>query len=67
VHITQGDHVGKGVIISWVTPSEPGSNSVLYGTEKSMYNYSANGIVTSYKYYNYTSGYIHHCTLKKLK
>ncbi|KAH9326893.1 hypothetical protein KI387_007071, partial [Taxus chinensis] len=67
VHITQGDHVGKGVIISWVTPSEPGSSTVLYGTEESMYNYSANGIVTSYKYYNYTSGYIHHCTLENLK
>ncbi|GLJ05566.1 hypothetical protein SUGI_0020340 [Cryptomeria japonica] len=67
VHITQGDHVGRGVIVSWVTPSEPGSNTVLYGTQQSKYKYSAEGIVTTYKFYNYTSGYIHHCTLKKLK
>eukprot|EP01018_Ginkgo_biloba_P021010 Gb_12364 [translate_table: standard] len=67
VHITQGDHFGKAVIVSWVTPSEPGSNTVLYGTEKYKYKYAANGIVTSYKFYNYTSGYIHHCTVKNLK
>ncbi|GMP37798.1 hypothetical protein CsSME_00009325 [Camellia sinensis var. sinensis] len=29
VHITQGDHVGKAVIVSWVTEDEPGSNEVL--------------------------------------
>lgn len=67
VHITQGDLVGKAVIVSWVTPSEPGSSTVLYGTKEYKYKNAANGIVTTYKYYNYTSGYIHHCTLKNLK
>ncbi|XP_059072054.1 purple acid phosphatase 2 [Cryptomeria japonica] len=67
VHITQGDHVGRRVIVSWVTTSEPGSNTVLYGTEQSKYKYSAEGIVASYKYSNYTSGYIHHCTVKNLQ
>jgi acid phosphatase type 7 len=30
VHITQGDLVGKAVIVSWVTEDEPGSNAVRY-------------------------------------
>lgn len=67
VHITQGDHVGKGVIVSWVTPISPGSSSVVYWTENSKHKYKAKGIVTKYKYYNYTSGYIHHCTIKNLE
>ncbi|TYI27862.1 hypothetical protein ES332_A05G204800v1 [Gossypium tomentosum] len=35
VHITQGDHLGNAVIVSWVTPDEPGSNSVFYWAENS--------------------------------
>ncbi|KAM0007657.1 putative purple acid phosphatase-like protein [Helianthus debilis subsp. tardiflorus] len=30
VHITQGDHVGKAVIVSWVTMEEQGSDIVIY-------------------------------------
>ncbi|KAJ8423122.1 hypothetical protein Cgig2_027336 [Carnegiea gigantea] len=67
VHITQGDHVGKGVIISWVTPMETGSNSVVYWSENSKHVHKAKGIVTMYTYYNYTSGYIHHCTINNLE
>lgn len=67
VHITQGDLVGKGVIISWVTPDEPGSNTVLYWTKTDKQKSSAEGKVLTYKFYNYTSGYIHHCTIKNLK
>uniref|UniRef100_A0A5B7A0D6 Purple acid phosphatase n=1 Tax=Davidia involucrata TaxID=16924 RepID=A0A5B7A0D6_DAVIN len=67
VHITQGDHVGKGVIVSWVTMDEPGSNIVLYWSENSKHNNKAKGTTVSYKFYNYTSGYIHHCTIKNLK
>ncbi|KAF5818131.1 putative phosphoric monoester hydrolase [Helianthus annuus] len=48
VHITQGDNEGRGVIVSWVTPNEPGS-------------------IVTYKYYNYSSPYIHHCTIKNLE
>ncbi|XP_057975821.1 purple acid phosphatase-like isoform X2 [Malania oleifera] len=67
VHITQGDLVGKGVLISWVTPDEPGSSTVLYWTEGSKQKREAEGIVVTYKYYNYTSGFIHHCTLDDLE
>lgn len=67
VHITQGDHVGKAVIVSWVTMDEPGSSTVVYWSEKSKQKYKASGKVTTYTYYNYTSGYIHHCNIKNLK
>lgn len=53
--------------MSWVTMHEPGSNSVLYWTENSKQKNKAEGILTTYKFYNYTSGYIHHCTIKNLK
>ncbi|KAJ0618514.1 putative Acid phosphatase [Helianthus annuus] len=33
VHITQGDNEGRGVIVSWVTPNEPGSSEVIYWAE----------------------------------
>lgn len=67
VHITQGDHEGKAMIVSWVTMEEPGSNTVLYWIENSKHKNKAQGKVNTYKYYNYTSGYIHHCTIKDLK
>ncbi|KAL5812501.1 hypothetical protein ACOSQ3_027451 [Xanthoceras sorbifolium] len=41
VRITQGDYDGKGVIISWVTPDEPGSNKVQYGKSENKYDFSA--------------------------
>ncbi|XP_051147063.1 purple acid phosphatase 2-like [Andrographis paniculata] len=66
VHITQGDHVGRAVIVSWVTVKEAGSNTVLYWPENSDQKNVTQGTLTKYKYYNYTSGYIHHCTLKNL-
>lgn len=66
VHITQGDHVGKGVIVSWVTPDEPGSSVVLYWSKNSGHKKKAKGKVNRYEFYNYTSGYIHHCTLNDL-
>ena len=67
VHITQGDHEGRGVIVSWVTPDEAGSTSVLYWAENSQHKKTVNGDVVRYKYYNYTSGYIHHCTINDLE
>lgn len=67
VHITQGDHDGSAIIVSWVTPDEPGSSLVLYGTSENHFNFSAEGSVHRYRYYNYTSGYIHHCTIRYLK
>ncbi|CAN0906507.1 Purple acid phosphatase 2 [Linum grandiflorum] len=67
VHITQGDHQGKGILVSWVTPDEPGSNTVHYWAEGSNQKTHAQGIVVKYKYINYTSGYIHHCTINNLE
>ncbi|KAG0479384.1 hypothetical protein HPP92_010064 [Vanilla planifolia] len=67
VHITQGDRDGLAVIVSWVTPDEPGSSLVLYGTSENDLILSANGKVEQYRYYNYTSGYIHHCAIRNLK
>ncbi|XP_074587092.1 purple acid phosphatase-like [Curcuma longa] len=67
VHITQGDLDGTAMIISWVTEDEPGSSEVLYGTDEDNLELSAEGIYTQYKFYNYTSGYIHHCTINNLK
>ena len=67
VHITQGDIYGAAVTVSWVTQDERGSSKVLYGTSENKLEFSAEGKVTHYKYYTYTSGFIHHCTLRKLK
>ncbi|KZV20159.1 Iron(III)-zinc(II) purple acid phosphatase precursor family protein [Dorcoceras hygrometricum] len=67
VHITQGDHRGRAVIVSWITPNEPGSNQVSYWDETNLIKRSAEAIVIKYNFYNYTSGYIHHATIEKLK
>ena len=67
VHITQGGLEGKSVIISWVTPEKPGSNRVVYWAENSPIRNKAEGSVVSYKYFNYTSGFIHHCTIENLE
>ncbi|KAF5203720.1 Purple acid phosphatase [Thalictrum thalictroides] len=68
VHITQGDHVGKGMIVSWVTPLEPGSKIVKYwkdGDEE--HKKQAHAYTKTYKFVNYTSGFIHHATIKNLE
>lgn len=67
VHITQGDYDGKAVIISWVTESETGTSEVLYGTEEHKYEHIAQGTTTNYTFYNYKSGFIHHCLVDGLK
>ncbi|KAL9299813.1 putative Acid phosphatase [Arabidopsis thaliana] len=68
VHITQGDHAGRGMIISWVTPlNEDGSNVVTYWIASSDGSDNKTGIATtsSYRYFYYTSGYLHHATTTK--
>ncbi|KAK4757222.1 hypothetical protein SAY87_007349 [Trapa incisa] len=67
VHITQGDHVGKAVIVSWVTVDEPGSSVVRYWSNNSQQKKQAKGKYGTYKFYSYTSGYIHHCTVRNLE
>ena len=59
--------MGKGVIISWVTPDEPGSSTVVYWAEESESKWQADGFFLTYKFFNYTSGYIHHCTMHDLE
>ncbi|KAI4298295.1 hypothetical protein L6164_031872 [Bauhinia variegata] len=67
VHITQGDHVGKAIIVSWVTMDEPGKSMVHYWTDKSSHKNVAEGKFVTYRYFNYSSGFIHHCTLRNLE
>ncbi|CAI0437886.1 unnamed protein product [Linum tenue] len=68
VHITLGDQDGRAMIVSWVTMDEPGSSKVVYWKEdESSHKKFAQGKHKSYKFYNYTSGYIHHCTIRKLE
>lgn len=67
VHITQGDYEGRAIIVSWVTPSEPGSSEVFYGRTEHNYDHCAEGLVTQYTFYNYTSGFIHHCLIDGLE
>ncbi|XP_066372086.1 phosphoenolpyruvate phosphatase-like isoform X2 [Miscanthus floridulus] len=66
VHITQGDYDGKAIIVSWVTPEEPGPSEVFYGKEK-QYDQKAEGTTTNYTFYDYKSGYIHHCLVDGLE
>ncbi|VYS52713.1 unnamed protein product [Arabidopsis thaliana] len=70
VHITQRDHAGRGMIISWVTPlNEDGSNVVTYWIASSdgSDNKSVIATTSSYRYFDYTSGYLHHATIKELE
>lgn len=67
VHITQGDYDAKAVIVSWVTVSEPGSSEVWYGTEENKYELKAEGEKTNYTFYDYNSGFIHHCLIDGLE
>ena len=56
------------MIVSWVTVEEPGSSKVLYWSEHSnQKKQAAEGKVVTYKFFNYTSGYIHHCNITDLK
>ncbi|CAN1173200.1 Purple acid phosphatase 2 [Linum perenne] len=67
VHITQGDRDGKAMIVSWVTVDELGSSRVVYWKESGKRMQISEGEYGTYKYSNYTSGYIHHCTIGNLE
>lgn len=68
VHIGQGDYYGKAVFVSWITPYLLESPFVYYGTEKENYSFTVTAeLTTVYTAYNYTSGFIHHCTLEDLE
>ncbi|KVI08794.1 Iron/zinc purple acid phosphatase-like C-terminal domain-containing protein [Cynara cardunculus var. scolymus] len=70
VHITQGDYTGNGVIVSWVTPVEKYPNFVTYWKADEKNGIKRNRVrskITTYRYYNYSSGYIHHATINRLQ
>lgn len=46
---------------------EPGSSTVFYWSKNSGHKKKAKGKHQTYKFYNYTSGYIHHCTIRNLE
>jgi len=55
------------VIVSWVTQEAKGSNKVIYWKENSTKKHKAHGKTNTYKFYNYTSGFIHHCPIRNLE
>ncbi|KAB2631732.1 purple acid phosphatase 22-like [Pyrus ussuriensis x Pyrus communis] len=64
VHISL---VGKDHMrVSWVTESKHVKSIVEYGKESGIYNGKATGEHTSYKYFLYSSGKIHHVTIGPL-
>ena len=68
MHITLGDQTGTAMTVSWVTASEPGNGTVAYGRSRKKMDRSAQGCtLTRYDYFNYTSGFIHHCNLTGLE
>ncbi len=66
VHITQGDIVGKAVIVSWIT-DQPSAPKVWYGIKQDDYHWVKEGKTSQYSFYNYTSGFIHRVTLDSLQ
>jgi len=50
-----------------VTPDEPGTNKVQYGVSKKKYDFTAEGTVKNYTFYNYKSGYIQQCLVDGLE
>ncbi|XP_050205393.1 purple acid phosphatase 5-like [Mercurialis annua] len=69
VHITQGDHDGRSVIVSWITPAQQEPHTVTFWPEggKHKHVHTARASTKFYRYYDYTSGFIHHATLKHLE
>ena len=59
--------MGTAVIVSWITPIAPGSNIVLYWSESENKTKVVEGMIVTYKYYNYTSGFIHHANISNLE
>uniref|UniRef100_A0A0D3BDY7 Purple acid phosphatase N-terminal domain-containing protein n=1 Tax=Brassica oleracea var. oleracea TaxID=109376 RepID=A0A0D3BDY7_BRAOL len=57
----------KEVIVSWMAQKARGFNTVLYWKDHSCKMLKAHGKSKTYKFYNYTSGHIHHCTLRNLE
>ncbi|KAF5735991.1 hypothetical protein HS088_TW14G00121 [Tripterygium wilfordii] len=68
VHITQGDHDGRSVIVSWVTPRKAHSHVVKHwAADKCNHKHKTHASTTTYTYHKYKSGFIHHATIKRLE
>uniref|UniRef100_A0A1J3J9J4 Purple acid phosphatase n=1 Tax=Noccaea caerulescens TaxID=107243 RepID=A0A1J3J9J4_NOCCA len=73
VHITQGDRDGRGVIVSWVTPLNlDGSGIVTYwkasnSSDVKTVKKKKQATTQSYRFHDYTSGFLHHATIKHLE
>ncbi|XP_075637785.1 purple acid phosphatase 22-like [Castanea sativa] len=65
VHISLlgSDHIR----ISWITDDRQAPSIVEYGTESGRYDAKASGVHTSYTYFQYSSGKIHHVKIGPLK
>ena len=55
------------MIVSWMAQKARGFNTVLYWKDHSCKMLKAHGKSKTYKFYNYTSGHIHHCTIRNLE
>jgi hypothetical protein len=53
--------------VTWITDDKHAPSIVEYGTEKGRYDESATGEHTSYTYFRYSSGKIHHVKIGPLK
>jgi hypothetical protein len=67
VHITQGDYDGRAMIISWVTPQERHPSVVTFWAAGSKHKHKSHSSISTYRYFSYNSGYIHHATIKHLE
>ncbi|RLM99425.1 purple acid phosphatase 2-like [Panicum miliaceum] len=66
VHITLGDQAGTAMTVSWVTVEAEGNSTVLYGRAMGRLDHAARAPPRATPSTNYTSGFIHHCTLAGL-
>ncbi|KAH6775744.1 purple acid phosphatase 18 [Perilla frutescens var. hirtella] len=65
VHISLAGE--KHMRISWVTSSKDSPSIVEYGTSSRNYSFSSQGESTSYSYFLYSSGKIHHTVIGPLE
>lgn len=65
VHISLlgSDHIR----VSWITDDRQAPSIVEYGTESGRYDVKARGVHTSYTYFQYSSGKIHHVKIGPLE
>ncbi|KAF5727965.1 purple acid phosphatase 18 [Tripterygium wilfordii] len=65
VHISLAGE--KHMRVTWITDDESAPSTVEYGTSPGRYNFVAGGESTSYSYFFYESGKIHHTVLGPLE